>query len=217
MDEYRCYLLQERGLAKTSLLNYLPFAEQLLSDRFGQLDMNLSELTAQDVTKFLQDRARQLRPGAGRLTRCAASSAARSKRRWACASIRPSCRTAGAPTASPPSSSPDAATRYTGRAALLSYKPPRGITTPFVLAKRIDPFYHSHCRHKQVADHAFDCNRGLCGRVRSGTTVHQRRSARNRAKYLHDRREVGVAWKLDRKCFSLARCHYSHKCADLNP
>jgi len=67
MDEYRCYLLQERGLAKTSLLNYLPFAEQLLSDRFGQLDMNLSELTAQDVTKFLQDRARQLRPGRAKL------------------------------------------------------------------------------------------------------------------------------------------------------
>ena len=72
------------------------------------------------------------------------------KRRWACASIRPSCRTAGAPTASPPSSSPNAATRYTGRAALLSYKPPRVITTHFVLAKRIDPFHHSDCRHKHV-------------------------------------------------------------------
>src|SRR5271170_2891406 len=30
MDEYRCYLLRERGLAETSLLNYLPVAEQLL-------------------------------------------------------------------------------------------------------------------------------------------------------------------------------------------
>ena len=41
MDEYRRYLLQERGLAETSLLNYVPFAEQLLSNRFGQSDMNL--------------------------------------------------------------------------------------------------------------------------------------------------------------------------------
>jgi len=67
MDEYRCYLLRERGLAETSLLNYLPVAEQLLSDRFGQSVMNLSELTAKDVTEFLQDRARQLRPGRAKL------------------------------------------------------------------------------------------------------------------------------------------------------
>ena len=30
IDDYRRYLLQERGLAETSLLNYVPFAEQLL-------------------------------------------------------------------------------------------------------------------------------------------------------------------------------------------
>ena len=46
------------------------------------------------------------------------------------------------------------------------------------------------------------CDRALCDRVRSGTAVHQRRSARDRAEYLHDRREVGVVWKLDRKCSS---------------
>ena len=46
------------------------------------------------------------------------------------------------------------------------------------------------------------CDRTLCDRVRSGTAVHQRRSTRNRAEHLHDRREVGVVWKLDRKCFS---------------
>ena len=44
IDEYRRYLLQERGLAETSLLNYVPFAEQFLSNRFGQSDMNLPEL-----------------------------------------------------------------------------------------------------------------------------------------------------------------------------
>jgi site-specific recombinase XerD len=67
VDEYRRYLLQERGLAKTSLVNYVPFAEQLLSDRFGQSAMDLAELTAQDVTKFLQDHARQLSPGRAKL------------------------------------------------------------------------------------------------------------------------------------------------------
>jgi site-specific recombinase XerD len=67
VDEYRRYLLQERGLAKTSLLNYVPFAEQLLTDRFSQSNMDLSELTARDVTKFLQVRARQLRPGRAKL------------------------------------------------------------------------------------------------------------------------------------------------------
>jgi site-specific recombinase XerD len=67
LDEYRCYLLRERGLAKTSLVNYVPFAKQLLSDRFGQSAMDLSELTTQDVTKFLQDHARQLSPGRAKL------------------------------------------------------------------------------------------------------------------------------------------------------
>lgn len=67
IDEYRHYLLQERGLAETSLLNYLPFAEQLLSNRFGQSDMNLSELTATDVTRFMQDRAHQLSSGRAKL------------------------------------------------------------------------------------------------------------------------------------------------------
>jgi len=41
IDKYRSYLLRERGLAKTSLLNYVPFAEQFLSSRFGQSGMNL--------------------------------------------------------------------------------------------------------------------------------------------------------------------------------
>src|SRR5580692_553722 len=42
-------------------------------------------------------------------------------------------------------------------------------------------------------------DRTLCDRVRSGAPVHQPRSARDRAEHLHDWREVGVVWKLDRK------------------
>jgi site-specific recombinase XerD len=67
VDEYRRYLRQERGLAETSLLNYVRFAEQLLSNRFGDSDMNLAELTATDVTKFIQDLAHQLSPGRAKL------------------------------------------------------------------------------------------------------------------------------------------------------
>jgi hypothetical protein len=67
IDEYRRYLLHERSLVETSLLNYVPFAEQLLADRFGLSEMNLSELTATDVTKFLQVRARQLSSGRAKL------------------------------------------------------------------------------------------------------------------------------------------------------
>ena len=48
-------------------MNYVPFAEQLLADRFGLSEMNLSELTATDVTKFLQVRARQLSSGRAKL------------------------------------------------------------------------------------------------------------------------------------------------------
>jgi site-specific recombinase XerD len=67
VDQYRHYLRQERGLAETTLPNYVPFAEQFLSYRFGPSDMNLSELTARDVTKFIQDRAQQLSSGRAKL------------------------------------------------------------------------------------------------------------------------------------------------------
>jgi site-specific recombinase XerD len=66
-DDYRQYLVRERGLAETSLPNYVPLAEQFLSERFGGSEMNLPELTAPDVAKFLQDRARQLSPGRAKL------------------------------------------------------------------------------------------------------------------------------------------------------
>ena len=65
--QQRCYLLQERGLAKTSLLNYVPVAEQFLSDCFGQSGMNLPELTATNVAEFLRARARKLSPGRAKL------------------------------------------------------------------------------------------------------------------------------------------------------
>jgi len=66
-NEYRRYLVQERGLAETTVPHYVAFAEQFLSDRFGQADLNLSELTATDVARFIRERAHQLSPGRSKL------------------------------------------------------------------------------------------------------------------------------------------------------
>jgi site-specific recombinase XerD len=65
-DEYRRYLLYERGLAEATAVNYVPFAEQFLFNSFGAEGLKLSELGAANVTKFIQDRARELSPGSAR-------------------------------------------------------------------------------------------------------------------------------------------------------
>jgi hypothetical protein len=65
-DNYRRYLLQERGLADSTSVYFVRFAEQFLSDRFGDRELNLSKLTADDVTNFVQNHARQLGPGRAR-------------------------------------------------------------------------------------------------------------------------------------------------------
>ena len=68
INEYRRYLIYERGLAETSIPSYVGFAEQFLSDRFSQADeLCLSELTATDVTRFMRERVYQLSPGRSRL------------------------------------------------------------------------------------------------------------------------------------------------------
>jgi site-specific recombinase XerD len=66
-NAYRRYLAQERGLAETTVPHYVAFAEQFLSDRFGQADLDLSELTATDIAKFMRERAHQLSPGRSKL------------------------------------------------------------------------------------------------------------------------------------------------------
>ncbi len=53
--------LKERGLAQATLLNYVPFAEQFLFSRFCNGNLNLSELSAADVTKICP----RARPSAG--------------------------------------------------------------------------------------------------------------------------------------------------------
>jgi site-specific recombinase XerD len=61
-DEFRCYLLQERGLSPSTLLNYVPVAEQFLTERFHNTVPNFAMIRATHVTGFVLRHARQLSP-----------------------------------------------------------------------------------------------------------------------------------------------------------
>jgi site-specific recombinase XerD len=66
-DEFRRYLLQERGLSRATLQNYVPFVDQFLSERFRNQTLSLSALRAADVTGFVQRHAHQFSPGRAKL------------------------------------------------------------------------------------------------------------------------------------------------------
>lgn len=61
-NDFRCYLLQERGLAPSTLLNYMPVVEQFLTERFHNRAPNLATLRAPHITGFVLRHARQLSP-----------------------------------------------------------------------------------------------------------------------------------------------------------
>ena len=60
-DTFRRYLQQERALAPATLVAYLGFAGEFLTERFGAGPVDLSALCAADVTGFVQRRAATLR------------------------------------------------------------------------------------------------------------------------------------------------------------
>jgi site-specific recombinase XerD len=62
VKEFRCYLLQERGLSPATLLNYVPVVEQFLAERFHNKAPNFAMLRATHVTGFVMRQARQLSP-----------------------------------------------------------------------------------------------------------------------------------------------------------
>jgi len=64
-NQFRRYLLQERGLSTATLQNYIPFIDQFLSERFRNKRLNLSKLRAADITGFVQRHAHRLSPGTG--------------------------------------------------------------------------------------------------------------------------------------------------------
>jgi len=53
-EDFKRYLLQERGLSASIVLVYLPVVHQFLRERFGRGPIRLSELRATDLTGFVQ-------------------------------------------------------------------------------------------------------------------------------------------------------------------
>ena len=60
VEEFERYLREERALASATIVNYLPFVRELLTQRFGNSEVQLSELRASDVVGFVQRQAHQL-------------------------------------------------------------------------------------------------------------------------------------------------------------
>jgi site-specific recombinase XerD len=57
---YEVYLREVRGLARATIVNYVPFIESFLKDRFGDGTLALSHLCASDVVRFVQRQASRL-------------------------------------------------------------------------------------------------------------------------------------------------------------
>jgi site-specific recombinase XerD len=60
--EFQSYLLHERGLSPSTLLNYVPVAEQFLAERFHNRAPDFAVLRAPHVTGFVMRHAHQLSP-----------------------------------------------------------------------------------------------------------------------------------------------------------
>lgn len=60
VQAYERYLREERVLAEATIVNYVPFIDQFLEDRFGSGPAKLSSLGARDVVQFVQRQARRL-------------------------------------------------------------------------------------------------------------------------------------------------------------
>ena len=59
VDVFRQYLSQERGLSVSTQCNYTRFAHQFLRERFGRGSLELSALSATDVTGFIRRHAHE--------------------------------------------------------------------------------------------------------------------------------------------------------------
>jgi integrase/recombinase XerD len=66
-EEFRQYLQQERGLAPATIGNYLPMVRRFLVQLYGCGEMQLGQLRAADVIRFVQIEAARLRPKRAKL------------------------------------------------------------------------------------------------------------------------------------------------------
>jgi site-specific recombinase XerD len=60
LQAYERYLREERALAGTTIINYVPFIRRFLEDRFSKGRITLSDLRAGDVVKFVQGQVKRL-------------------------------------------------------------------------------------------------------------------------------------------------------------
>ncbi|MPZ24172.1 MAG: tyrosine-type recombinase/integrase [Dehalococcoidia bacterium] len=60
VQAYKQYLREDRGLAEATIINYAPFIDRFLTDRFGTGLVQLAQLEASDVVRFVQREARCL-------------------------------------------------------------------------------------------------------------------------------------------------------------
>jgi integrase/recombinase XerD len=77
---YEHHLSEVRGLARATILNYVPFIRSFLKNRFGDGPVTLPRLCARDVVAFVQRQAPRLHPKRAKLL----TSALRSFLRYAC-------------------------------------------------------------------------------------------------------------------------------------
>ena len=61
------YLRQQRALANTTVINYVPFIREFLTHRFGCGPVRLSRLRASDVVQFVQRQASRLHQNRAKL------------------------------------------------------------------------------------------------------------------------------------------------------
>lgn len=64
---YEQHLREGRGLARATIINYVPFIRSFLKDRFGGGPVTLSHLCARDVVRFVQHQAPRLHPKRAKL------------------------------------------------------------------------------------------------------------------------------------------------------
>jgi site-specific recombinase XerD len=67
LDRYEKHLRSERGLATATIINYLPFAQKFLSDRFGEGPLLLKEVQPSDISGFVLRHARSMSCGRAQL------------------------------------------------------------------------------------------------------------------------------------------------------
>ena len=66
-EQYATYLREERGLARATVVNYIPLVHRFLVDRFGKGLASLGQLRADDAPRFVLRHAHAMSPGRAKL------------------------------------------------------------------------------------------------------------------------------------------------------